>query len=356
MEVVSLLTGFVGLVIAVFICLYAWKKAQTQGVQPLTVVLGLVAVVVVFIGFSIGSSFGQVDSGHVGLQRSFGGFTGKVFQPGLYSTTPVVTSVDIVDVQNQHQNVDTTILTTDNQNVPMHVSINYNLSQNPADIIATLTANSDDYWTRAIESNFIAATKQIASQSTLTYLNQHLDVISNKILADTVRRVNQVKGTQAIQITQVSIKGIDLSDSYKDAISQKVVAQVAAQTAQINQQKVQFETNQKVIQARGQAEAQKYQGRTITDEYLKLRNIENQEKFIAAWDGHCSALGGCPFSNASGQSGNGTSHYGNVIVDARTLADAVALQAKSDSASDQASPSPQASPSDNDSPDPQPSH
>ena len=225
MEALSIFIGLIGLVIAVLIGYLAFNNARKNGVSLLTGISAVAALVIVFVGFSIGGSFGQVSSGHIGLQRSFGGFTGKVFQPGLYTTTPILTSVDDVDVQNQHKNMDTNIITRDNQNVPLHISINYNLQQNPAAIVKTLTYIGDDYYSKAIESQFIAATKQVGSQYNLTDFNSKLDVASNQILADTERRVRQIQGSDAIAVTQVSIKGLDLSDAYKHSIEQKVIAQ-----------------------------------------------------------------------------------------------------------------------------------
>jgi len=342
--------GIIGFVLAVLIWAGAFLGARKNGVKPATFIFGVVGLAVWLIGTTIGSSFGQINSGEIGLQRAFGGFTGKVFNQGLYTTTPVITSVDVIDVQNQHQNLDMNVLTRDNQSVPMHISINYNLSQDPTLIIKTITANGDNYWERAIESQFVAAARQISSQYNLTDLNQHLDIVSNQILADTERRVRQVKGTDAIQLTQVSIKGLDLSDEYKKAIEDKVIASQAAQKAQIDQQRVQFETNQGVIKAKGQAEAQKYQSRTINDEYLKLKRIEVEQSFLEHWDGHCSMLGGCPdFSEAGSGSNGARTASGPIIVDARNLAEAMATMQKSDESSNNNSSTPTPS----DSPDPQ---
>ena len=50
-------------------------------------------------------------------------------------------------------------------------------------------------------------------------------------------------------------------------------------------QRIRVEAEQKVAQAKAEAEALKLQKQEVTAELLKLREIENQRKAIEKWDG-----------------------------------------------------------------------
>lgn len=322
MEVLKFLTGGVGLIVAIVI-LYAVVMSIVRSKDKMPNVMhgigAIIAILIAVLGFSISDSFGQVDAGTLGLQTSMGKFTGTIFQPGMFMTTPVVTGVRIVDVGNQHQELPKQImLTKDQQSVPVDASINFNLSQNPKALITTTQFIGDNYYDKAIESQFVAALKAVIANYTFAQINTNLDKITNEVATDTERRVRQIQYTDAIQIQQVSIKQITPSQDLADAIERKVVAQQDAQTALVKKSQAQYEADQKVITAQGNARAQAAQGRTLTGEYLKLKELENQQAAIDKWDGHLAPFTSNPF-------GSTTSMGGNTILDARSLMSGLSL-------------------------------
>ena len=58
MEALSIFIGLIGLVIAVLIGYLAFNNARKNGVSLLTGISAVAALVIVFVGFSIGGSFG----------------------------------------------------------------------------------------------------------------------------------------------------------------------------------------------------------------------------------------------------------------------------------------------------------
>jgi hypothetical protein len=170
--------------------------------------------------------------------------------------------------------------------------------------------------------------------------------------------LHQIKGTEAIQVQLINIKDIALDPDYEAAIKRKVVALQDTQAAQQVLQRIKFETDQKVVAAKGQAEAQAYQARTITPDYLKLQTINNDLEIrklaIQGWNGVLVPFAANPFGTApAGNNGTG----GATLFDARGLAALIPAPAPAatDTPSSQTTDSPSSpSPTDanTDSPDP----
>ena len=313
MAALSFIVGLVGLVIAALLVYGAFLSIKKNGFGILPIGLGVVAIFVAFIGFTIGGSFGQIENGEIGLQKDFGGFTGKSFLPGLYTTPPVTTSVEVVDITTHTSTVQQTITTNDQQVIPIEAKITYNLDQNPAHLIKTMTFIGPEYYKIAVEAQVEGALKAKLSPYKYPDLNQNLDTASRLVQQDTETRISQIQGTDAIHIAQVTLTQVNPTEAYKQAGEAKAIASQQASTAKIQLDKINYETQAKVIVAKGQAEAQAAQARTITPDYLKLQQLEIAKAAVEKWDGHIQTFAANPFGGAENVL------PGNSILDMRSL-------------------------------------
>lgn len=331
---------------------------KTISVGLPSVIYVVLALVTFVCGMGVSSSFGEIEAGHLGLQRQYGAFTGKVFQPGLYSTTPFITSVDVVDTRVQQNEVDATPVTKDQQSVPMKISINYALSSNNAQIIDLLNNNQDDYYKNAMEPALAGSIRAVTTNYRLPDLLDNRDQVQNQIVQEFTNRLHQIKGTSAIQIELVTVKDITLDPNYQEAVQKKNVAFQETQTAQQVLQRIKYETQQKVVAAEGQAKAQAAQARTITPDYLRLQTINNdlevRKLAVSQWNGQIAPFAANPFGPASSPSNGG----GATLLDARDLTSVMGLmQPKGGGGGDNSQPqstdSPQPQTQNTDTPQPQ---
>ncbi len=92
-------------------------------------------------------------------------------------------------------------------------------------------------------------------------------------------RIEALFPKQYYVLESVVVSKIHYGDDFTKSIEMKKVAEQQALQAEANVKTAQAQADQQIQAARGQAEAQKLQSLTITQDYLTL-------KYIEKWDGH----------------------------------------------------------------------
>jgi regulator of protease activity HflC (stomatin/prohibitin superfamily) len=103
-----------------------------------------------------------------------------------------------------------------------------------------------------------------------------------------------------IVIDDFSIVNFKFSQQFTQAIESKQTAEQFALKARQDLVRIQIEAEQKIAQAKAEAEALRLQKANITPELVKLRQIEASMKAIEKWDGHLPKVtsGAVPFIDA----------------------------------------------------------
>jgi len=98
-------------------------------------------------------------------------------------------------------------------------------------------------------------------------------------------------------LDEINITEFKFSNEYNNAIEQKQIAEQNALKAKLDLQRIEVEAQQKIEQAKAEAESLRLQKQEVTQELIDLRKIEAQMKAIEKWDGKMPTVtgGATPF-------------------------------------------------------------
>lgn len=222
-------------------------------------------------------SFVTVDAGYRGVVLRFGATTGRVLNPGLHFILPFVEVAQPISVQVQIEKLDSQASSHDLQEVHTQVTLAY--WQDPCCV--------SDIWSE-LNNDAVARVVVPAIQEAVKANTAHFDaeqLIANRpVVRDGIENyVRQRLSAHHINVDAVSITDFSFSTEFNTAIEAKVTAAQNALKAENDLKRIQVEAEQKVTQAKAEAEALNVQRTQITPELLQLRTIEMMQ---AHWDGH----------------------------------------------------------------------
>lgn len=222
-------------------------------------------------------SFVTVDAGYRGVVLRFGATTGRVLNPGLHFIIPFIETIQPISVQVQIEKLDSQASSHDLQEVHTQVTLAY--WQDPCCV--------SDIWSE-LNNDAVARVVVPAIQEAVKANTAHFDaeqLIANRpVVRDGIEGyVRQRLAAHHINVDAVSITDFSFSTEFNTAIEAKVTAAQNALKAENDLKRIQVEAEQKVTQAKAEAEALNVQRTQITPELLQLRTIEMMQ---AHWDGH----------------------------------------------------------------------
>jgi regulator of protease activity HflC (stomatin/prohibitin superfamily) len=222
-------------------------------------------------------SFVTVDAGYRGVVLRFGATTGRVLNPGLHFILPFVETVQPISVQVQIEKLDSKASSHDLQEVHTQVTLAY--WQDPCCV--------SDIWSE-LNNDAVARVVIPAIQEAVKANTAHFDaeqLIANRpVVRDGIEGyVRQRLTAHHINVDAVSITDFNFSSEFNAAIESKVTAAQNALKAENDLKRIQVEAEQKVTQAKAEAQALSVQRTQITPELLQSRTIEMMQ---AHWDGH----------------------------------------------------------------------
>lgn len=240
------MAGFCGLVFGGSL-IGAFAVAQTPEGKYTNLGVGALSIVVLFF-VSAFMSFAQVDTGHLGIVRTFGRITGQL-TPGVSMKMPWQ-SVTTVNVQVQKQQFqDLTAFSSETQNVKVTATINYSVApQNAESLIRRV---GTDWFDRLVPNNMNQAFKD----ETVKY--KAVDIAPNRetIRTDVLTALRARLSPYSITVNDLNIDDISFSTQFEQAIELKQEATQAALRAEAQVKQAQFEAQSVVATAKGEADA-----------------------------------------------------------------------------------------------------
>jgi prohibitin 2 len=218
---------------------YAYRP---QGLLTIGIASGVFLLATVFF------SFAQVNTGHVGVVRTFGRISGQI-NPGISLIAPWQ-SYDSVNVQVQKQTFsDLTAFSAETQNVLITTTINYSVAPNDArDLIARV---GTDWFDRLVPNNLNQAFKDEAVKFTAVNIAPNREPIRTAVLKALRERLSPY----SIRVNDLNIDNIEFSKQFEAAIEAKQEATQAALKAQAQVQQAKFEAQSVIAKAQGEADA-----------------------------------------------------------------------------------------------------
>lgn len=262
-------------IIAVLITLAAFAKmaiktkADSFTLNVPLLIGGVISAVILSVFMS---SFGTIGAGERGIVLRWGAVTGRTVEPGLYLVTPLIESVHKVNVQVQKETTKALAVSKTIQSVATEVALNYSIS--PA-LVGRLYANvGEDFKTRIIDPAIQEAVKAVTAQYDTENLIAQRHIVKENLTADLKARLEPL----GILVEAVSITDFQFTPEFSQAIEQKMTATQQALRAQNDLKRVEFEAQQRVAQAEGEAKAIQIQAAAIQSqggaEYVRLKAIE----------------------------------------------------------------------------------
>ena len=220
-------------------------------------------------------SFTSVDAGQIGVVKRLGNPV-RELSPGAHFIVPIIDSVTPVIVQTRIVKPSEDAASLDLQIVHAEVTLAYHVDPSHAtDILVQL---NDDAENRVIAPAIFEAIKAVTARYTVQELISERPKVRDGIEAFVTARL----APYHIIAETVSITDFKFSHQFEQAIEAKVTAQQLAEKAENDLNRIKVEADQKVAQAKGEAEALRAQKEQVTPELLQLRTIEMMRE---RWDG-----------------------------------------------------------------------
>ena len=245
----------------------ARKKSLSIVIRSWIIVgLSLILLLIVLLG-----SWFTVGAGEIGVVTRFGEVQ-RVAESGFNFKFPLIDSVTMMETRIQKEEVNSSAVTKDLQDVDAALALNYSIDKETAlKLYKEVGVNyKDNIINPVLHESFKAGTAQYTAEGLITNRSK----AKEKIL-EVVK--NRLEG-YGIVIADLNITNLNFSDAFNSAIEEKAVAQQQVEKAKQDLERVKVEAEQKIVKAKADAESQKLQQQTLTDLMIK-------KMFIEKWDG-----------------------------------------------------------------------
>ena len=249
------------------------KGSLREGKIIRDAILGV--VLCILIGFLW--PMGTVGAGERGVVLNWSAATGGVKQPGLYFRLPIVQHVKILNVQIQKEQVKAEAASHDLQTVSADVALNYHIDSEK--VVSIYKSVGEDYKIKLIDPAMQESVKAVTAR----YTAEELITKREQVRADIKDVLTEKLTPLGLTVDEFNVINFDFSPQFNAAIESKVTAEQNALAAKNKLDQVQYEAQQRIAQADGEAKAIAIQAQAINSQggadYVQLQAIKQ-------WDGH----------------------------------------------------------------------
>lgn len=253
------------------------------------VLLAFAGLVIFAVGIALlfGSWF-VVGAGERGIVFSnFNGLHNTIYDEGMHFKLPLFEQAVKMNIRVQKQEENATGASKDLQDAKTTVAVNYQVD--PTTLVEMYrkigaSSNAGDYMQSEIMNPII---QESVKAVTAEYTADELITKRPLVKAEIDDHIKQRLAPYHIEVLDVSITNFQFSELFSAAIESKVTAEQNALKEENNLKVVKFQADQKIEQARGDAESIK-----IVNEQLTQSPTYIQYYLLQKWDGHMpQALG-----------------------------------------------------------------
>ena len=223
-------------------------------------------------------SYFTVPAGNVAVKLRFGELLGA-YGEGIHYKIPFVDSVEKFSVRIKKDAFRTEAFSKDLQQVNLALAVNHRIMPNTVESIYrnlgpeytdTVLKPMVDEWSKAVIAKY-SADSLISNRMQVT---KELDEILKKKMAE-----------KEVIVSDIAITDFDFSPQFLKAVEEKQIAEQEAKRATNLVEKVKKEAEQKILQAEAEAKSLRLQREVVSDNLIKLRQVEAQLRAIEKWDG-----------------------------------------------------------------------
>jgi regulator of protease activity HflC (stomatin/prohibitin superfamily) len=261
------------------------QKINLLQMIPLWLKIGIIVFILIFL-ITVLNPFVIIKPGYRGVKVTLGSMNTNVMGEGFHIKLPIFQRITKMNVQVQKAETDSAGASKDLQDVKMKIVTNHHVMPDKCSwIFQTIGMEYDD---RIISPAVQETVKAIAAKYTAVELITQREKVRQE-MKDLLRsRLSEYY----IRVDDFAIVNFSFSKEFSQAIEGKQRAEQLALTAQRDLERVKFESEQKITQAKAEAESLRLQKENVTPELIKLRQIEASIKAISKWDGHMPKITG----------------------------------------------------------------
>lgn len=247
---------------------------------------------VIFIIIILFGSFYIISAGERGILLTFGKADVLAKTEGLHFKFPLVQKIIKMDVKTQKYVVEkASAASSDLQTVTTDVAVNFYIT--PDTVPNLYTKVGLDYESKVIQPAVYESVKAITAK----FSAEQLITKREEVKAEIESMLRERLKVFDINLQTISITNFDFSASFNSAIEAKVTAEQNALAAKNKLAQVEYEAQQRITQAEGEAKAIQIQVQAINaqggENYVQLQSIQK-------WDGVLPLVtgsGSMPFIN-----------------------------------------------------------
>lgn len=236
-----------------------WAKPLRYG----SLVIGVLFIAV----FTVVRSFHSVPAGTVGVVYQFGNIVGQT-PAGLVTTKPWQ-SLREANVQVQKQEFpQLDSFSQETQDVFIKATLNYQVS--PTDIQTLYRTVGPDYFDKLVPNRV----NQFFKDETVKYAAVDVAPNRDQIRVNVLKKLKSELAPYSIQVDDLLIDNIGFSKEFTKAIEDKQIATQEAQAAKNRVAQAEFQADQIIKKAEGEAQANRLKRQTLTPLLVQQNAID----------------------------------------------------------------------------------
>jgi regulator of protease activity HflC (stomatin/prohibitin superfamily) len=242
--------------------------------------------------------FVVIGAGERGVVMNFGAVQKEILNEGLHIRIPIMQKVIIMNVQVQKGEGQGDAASKDLQQVTTNVAINYHLDP----LKVAHVYQSIGTFNQVGERIILPAVSESVKAATAQYTAEEL-ISKRQEVREKIRQLLLVRlAVYGVIVDDFSIVNFAFSREFSNAIESKTTAEQLKLKAERDLERIRIEADQKILQAQAEAESLRLQKENVTENLIKLRQIEMQQRAIEKWDGKLPHVTGAatPFIDLRG--------------------------------------------------------
>ena len=240
----------------------------------------ILVLIVIFVIITFFNSFKTIPTGFVGVKTRFGQVQDTMLNEGLNLKVPFIEKIVLMDCRTQKTEYTMEASSKDLQKISnFKIAINYNITSDTANKL--YRSVGVDYKSIIVEP----AIQEAMKATVANYTAEELITKRNEVSEFALDKLSPKLQENGITLTSLNILDLSFSEEFDTAVEQKQIVEQETQKAQYELEKAKVENQKKIENAQADAEVMAAQNAQITDNYLRLKEIENQKAMIEKWNG-----------------------------------------------------------------------
>lgn len=219
--------------------------------------------------FTIAGCARVINTGEIGVKRTWGVVKSDPLQNGLHLYMPFVSRIDKVNVKTNQIEEVMSVPSKEGLVFDLDVSVIYNIRQDKAvDIVKTVSANFED---TMLIPYFRSAVRDIVSGK------EAKDIYSSSGRNEVETQLKSMLGDKLgawIVVQDVLLRKVTFPDTVRMSIESKLASEQKAQQKVFDLQQAQMDAQIEIARANGTARANEIVGMSITDNYLRYLYVQ----------------------------------------------------------------------------------